>query len=300
MSRSETSLAHGRTTERARWAGSVVALVVSVMVSLPTEVSAATEPLRVSVAGDIADGTHLFRARATARLLGPADVVLTTGDNAYPNGTRWDFSAFYDPTWGASLHKTRPTPGNHEYHTQGASGYFDYFGWRAGPRGRGYYTFVRHGWRFVALNSEIGIGWGSAQLAWLRNLLRSTRDRCTIAYWHEPRYSTGPHGNNAFIEPVFRTLYADRVDVVINGHDHSYQRWHPLTGAGSRASNGVQGFVVGTGGGPLTGFERNDARVAERRSTTGVLELSLSATSYAWRFRDASGSVRDRGTRACV
>lgn len=283
-----------------RIAGSVVALAVVVLVCVPVAVSAETIPLRVGVAGDIADGTHLYRARGTARLLAGKDLVLTTGDNAYPDGTTWDFGHLYGPTWGAYLDRTRPTPGNHEYHTRGAAGYFDYFGWRAGPRGRGYYTFVRRGWRFIALNSAIGIGSGSTQLAWLRDLLRSTRERCTLAYWHEPRYSVGTHGSSHSIEPVFRALYADRVDVVVNGHDHSYQRWRPLTGSGARAPNGVQEFVVGTGGGPLTGFARNDPRVAERTKAFGILELGLSSTSYAWRFRDASRDIRDRGTRSCV
>jgi hypothetical protein len=257
-------------------------------------------PLRVGVAGDIADPARLGPARATARLLRGKDLVLTAGDNAYDDGSAWEFAHAYDPTWGDVLRRTRPSPGNHDYHQPGAAAYFDYFGARAGTPGRGYYTFVRRGWRFVALNSEIPIGAGSRQLRWLRRILTSSSESCTLAYWHRPRLSIGLHGDDASVDAAFRALYEHRVELVVNGHDHQYQRWYPLDDRLGRASDGVQEFVVGTGGTQLYPFARRDPRVANRAARFGILELALRPTSYRWRFRDTRGVVRDAGSRACV
>ncbi len=275
-------------------------LLVLSLVAPPIAAVPDATPIRVGVAGDIADPARLAPARATARLLRDEDLVLTAGDNVYDHGSAWEYAHGYDPTWGQVLRRTRPSPGNHDYHQPGAAAYFDYFGARAGTPGRGYYSFVRRGWRFVALNSEIAIGAGSRQHRWLRRTLASSSEPCTLAYWHRPRLSTGLHGDDASVDAVFGVLYEHRAELVVNGHDHQYQRWYPLDDGLMRARDGVQEFVVGTGGSELYPFVRRDPRVAARASRFGILELSLWPTSYAWRFRDARGVVRDAGSRACV
>ena len=97
-------------------------------------------------AGDIASNN--FSQNATAALLtqvvaaNPATVVAALGDLAYDNGSAADFADRYEPTWGRHKGRTRPSPGNHDYVTRGASAYFDYFGAAAGPRGEGYRRMI--------------------------------------------------------------------------------------------------------------------------------------------------------------
>jgi hypothetical protein len=235
----------------------------------------------------------------TAQLLDSIDptAVLTFGDNQYEQGTLSQFNSSYAPDWGRHRAKTYPSAGNHEYLTAGAAGYFDYFGARAGDRSKGYYAYDLGTWRLYALNSNCsqvgGCGAGSPQEAWLRNDLVANPRQCVLAYWHHPRYSSGQHGSYASMEPIWATLAGAKADVVLSGHDHSYERFAP--------ERGVRQFVVGTGGKnhypigtPLTGSQvRND-------TTFGVLKMVLHADSYDWEFVPESGkSFTDAGTTAC-
>lgn len=235
---------------------------------------------------------------ATARLLDRiGGTVFTTGDHAYPTGTRRQFRTCYHPDWGRHLARTRPSPGNHDYRTAGAAGYFGYFGHRAGPGTRGYYAYNRGRWRIYSLNSQV---LHNGQLTWLRADLAAHPSRCSLAYWHEPRFSSGRHGGNRAMRELWRPLYFAGVDVVVNGHDHNYERFAPQRPDGSRYRKGIREFVVGTGGAELRGFadvEANSvARVAGRR---GVLKLTLRDASYAWRFITVGGAVLDSGSARC-
>ncbi|HEX6939206.1 MAG TPA: metallophosphoesterase [Longimicrobiales bacterium] len=253
-------------------------------------------------AGDIAscdrDGDE-----ATAKLLdGIGGIVFTTGDNAYVAGTAREFEDCYGPSWGRHRARTRPSVGNHEYRTEGAAPYFAYFGDAAGEPGAGYYSYDIAGWHVVVLNSEIDMGPGSAQLAWLEEDLSQHEARCTLAYWHRPLFSSSRHGNQPAVKPLWEALYEAGAEVVVNGHDHSYERFAPQTPAGvADAERGIREFVVGTGGRSHYEFVAVQPNSELRHTGTfGVLKLTLHAEGYAWEFVPAAGGgFRDSGTGSC-
>ena len=238
------------------------------------------------------------RDAATARLLdGIGGTVFTTGDNAYPDGTPQQFSRCYDPTWGRHRQRTRPSPGNHDYHTPEAAGYFGYFGSRAGPDDRGYYAYDRGAWRIYSLNSEV---LSDAQLSWLRADLEAHPRRCSLAYWHRPLFSSGFHGNAPSMRALWRPLYAAGMELVVNGHDHDYERFAPMRPSGVRSSRGIREYVVGTGGAHLRPFERiKDHSVVRKARVHGVLRLRLRDGAYAWQFVSVDGSFTDTGAADC-
>ena len=244
---------------------------------------------------------------ATAKLLGKiSGTVFTLGDNAYPEGTSEQFRECYDPTWGKYKRRTKPAAGNHDYLTSEARPYFDYFGRKAGKAGRGYYSYDRGSWHIVALNSNCeevgGCGARSRQVRWLRRDLRKHRVRCTLAYFHHPLFSSGEHGNVPMMRRFWRILFRANADVVVNGHDHDYERFAPQGPSGARRQKrGIREFVVGTGG-----AERRPFRAIKRHSqarnarTSGVLKLKLSSGSYRWRFVPIAGrSYTDSGKDRC-
>ena len=181
----------------------------------------------ILAAGDIAncDGTG---DEATAQLLDNLPgTVLTLGDNAYPDGTAQQFNDCYNPTWGRHKARTRPSPGNHDYHVPGAADYFAYFGSAAGEAGKGYYSFNLGAWHLIALNSQLDSAAGSVQEQWLRTDLAANQKTCVLAYWHYPRFNSGSHGNNTKTQPFWQALYDYGADVVLSGHEHLYERFAP-------------------------------------------------------------------------
>jgi hypothetical protein len=263
----------------------------------------------VVVAGDIADDGSGDSATSDLVVGLDPDVALTTGDNAYPDGALSDYQSYYAPTWGRFRAKTRPVPGNHEYHTAGAAGYFDYFNGAgvsdgpAGVRGRGYYSFDVGAWHLIALNNYVSMSAGSAQEQWLRQDLAANSGQCTLAYWHEPRFTSGAeHTNNTATGPLWQALYAAGADVVLNGHNHQYERFAPQDPNGSAdPANGIREFVVGTGGAGLYAFATPQPNSEVRNATAnGVLELTLHQDSYAWSFKPVAGATfTDSGSSTC-
>ncbi|WP_203984177.1 metallophosphoesterase family protein [Sphaerisporangium rufum] len=242
-------------------------------------------------------------ARATSDLalrLAP-DAVLALGDLQYPAGALRDFRAYYDRTWGRLKDITRPVPGNHEYITAGAAGYFRYFGDRARPQGRSYYGFDLGGWHLVALDSSIPHGPGSPQLEWLTADLAANPRPCTLAYWHHPRFSSGSvHGNDPDVGPFWRELAAAGADVVLGGHDHVYERFAPLRPDGTRAADGIRSFVAGGGGASRYAFGPPVRGSAFRDDGHhGVLRLVLKPGGYSWGFATTEGTVLDTGSARC-
>jgi 3',5'-cyclic AMP phosphodiesterase CpdA len=261
----------------------------------------------IVVAGDIA-GCGWRADSATARLVqGIPGIVMTAGDNAYPSGTLRQFRECYGPTWGRFRDRTRPVPGNHDRVSDRGAAYFEYFGWRAGPPGRGYYTFTAGTWRVYALDTNCraigGCKEGSAEYRWLKADLAAHPSACVLAVWHHPRYSSGTHGSLTASRALLRLLYDAGAEIVVNGHDHVYERFAPMRPNGRRDLQfGIRMFVAGTGGAPLYGFPRGRLRNSRVRNATthGVLRLTLRPGRYAWRFLPVpGGSFTDSGTGVC-
>ena len=259
-------------------------------------------------AGDIADCPNYSGAEATAKLLDaiPGE-VFTAGDDAYPSGTAQQFHDCYGPTWGRFKDRTRPSPGNHEFHSGGATPYFDYFGGNAGDPTEGYYSYDIGAWHAIVLNSECdqvgGCQSGSAQEEWLQQDLHSHPAICTLAYWHKPLFSSGgTHGNDLEMKPFWDDLYAAHAAIVINGHDHDYERFAQQDPDGkSDPAHGIREFVVGTGGKSHRPFAK-PLPTSEVRdwSAYGVLKLTLHAKSYDWEFIPEAGKTfHDSGSGPC-
>lgn len=259
-------------------------------------------------AGDIADCADLSGAEATAKLLDAIPgTVFTAGDNAYEEGTAEQFAKCYGPTWGRHKARTRPAVGNHEFHSGGATPYFDYFGAAAGDPKKGYYSYELGTWHIVVLNSECqevaGCQTGSTEEKWLREDLKDHPAACTLAYWHKPLFSSGAkHGNDPEMKPFWIDLYAAHASVVINGHDHDYERFAPQDPeANADALHGIREFVVGTGGKnhrPIAAAKPNSE--VRNSDTFGVLKLVLQANGYDWQFVPEPGKTfADSGTGQC-
>jgi hypothetical protein len=190
-------------------------------------------------------------------------------------------------------------PGNHDYESPGATPYFDYFGANAGPSGLGYYSFELGNWHAIALNSHIAVTVDSTQGAWLRANLAANATRCTIAYWHTPRFSSGRHGDQVQMRDFWRLLYDAGADVVLSGHDHTYERFAPQDPDGMPdPQRGIRQFIAGTGGANTYQFATIRSNSEMRLSALGVLKLTLRAEDYDWSFVPVSGPG-DFGTGTC-
>jgi acid phosphatase type 7 len=276
--------------------------------------------VRVAAAGDIAcdPSSPFFNAGAgtavdchqrgvsDAILAGRYDAVLPLGDVQYESGSAAELSASYDPSWGRLKPITHPAVGNHEYGSPGAEAYFHYFGVAAGAPDRGYYSYDLGSWHLIVLNSNCarigGCVAGSAEEAWLRADLAAHPVACIVAYWHHPRFSSGQNGDAEFMGTIWSDLYAAGADVVLNGHDHDYERFAPQTPAGSRDdARGIREFVVGTGGKNHMRFKSIEANSEVHDNTSfGFLELTLRAGAYDWRFvSDPPGGLSDSGAGTC-
>jgi len=260
----------------------------------------------VAAAGDISacDPPNCAAGRTASRVLAmdPA-VVLTLGDSQYDVGALAEYRAEYTDTWGRFLGRTRPAPGNHEYMTPGARGYYRYFGKRAHRQHGGYYSFGVRRWHVLALNSNDGrcsivaCGPKSKQVQWLRHDLRASESRCQLAYFHHPPWASVSSGGNSKVRTMWRVLARDGTDIVLNGHDHNYERFAPRGAEGKANTGGVRQFIVGTGGVPLNNLSAPYAGLSRRHldGYHGVLRLALGRTWYRYRFVSSGGRVLDEG-----
>lgn len=285
---------------------------------------AATKGVVVVAAGDIScdpasrffvqgHGTGRYcHMRATSDLvvsLKPT-AVLVLGDSQYENGSPDAYTKAWKNNWGRDELKdiTYPSVGNHEYNTPGAKGYFDYFGSRAGERGKGYYSFNLGTWHIIALNTggndrcrPVSCEQNAEQEKWLREDLKENSQSCTLAYWHRPLFTSGLHRDAVEVRPFWRDLYGAGADLILNGHSHQYERFSPQNPDGaSDPEHGITQFVVGTGGKNLRGFWRRKPNSVVRNSSSfGVLKLELHEHGYAWEFLSEGGQVLDRGEGEC-
>jgi acid phosphatase type 7 len=319
----------------------LLACMAAVLTATPG--ASQTQTVTLVGAGDIAECSPDNNAKATAALLANIPgTVLTLGDNVYPDGTSKQYANCYDNYrlfdgsvfdanrtywWGRYKARTMPVLGNHEYHSSKvAQPYFDYFsavnGFKDPPApvpnttrnpgltpGKGYYSYDRGSWHIVALNSNCNKVGGcektSAQGKWLQNnLANATNKQCTLAYFHHPLYSTGNNIPNPNVKPLWQILYNNHAEVILNGHAHRYERYAPLTPAGTTdLHKGIRQFVAGTGGAPEGSeiyYDQAPGVKVVETATSGVLKLDLSAGSYRWTFVPIEGQTfSDSGTDEC-
>jgi hypothetical protein len=251
----------------------------------------------------------VLRADSVAKV---TDAVFTVGDNAYNEGTAAQFKNCFGPTWGDStkriMKKIHPAAGNHEYLSRAANPYYAFFGAAAGPEGIGYYSYDVGTWHVVVLNSEMVVNPGFSdqdrkrQEDWLLKDLKDHAKPCTVAYWHHPRFSSGWHGSDARLAPIWLILYDNNVDLVIGGHDHDYERFIAQTPSGAPDSTkGIIEIVIGTGGEELRGFAAKVIRnsVAQIEGHFGVLKLTLGAGEFRSAFIDDKGRIWDPSGGKC-
>lgn len=282
------------------WGGVHAAATVTLAAAGDTA-CAATEAVTDTTCQMAATAALIERVRVETGV----DAVLALGDLQYPDGALADFRTGYDKNWGVYKPITFPVPGNHEYATPGAEGYFGYFGDRAGVPGKGYYSFELGAWHIVALNSSCaeigGCGATSPQGRWLKGELAEHPAACTLAFWHHARFSSGWHGSNANFGDFWKLLEDAGAEVVLNAHDHLYERLAPQTNDAQPSPEGIRAFVVGTGGKSyypaLLPAPNREALVT---GVYGVLFLTLAAEGYSWEYRTTpDGVVRDAGQGRC-
>jgi 3',5'-cyclic AMP phosphodiesterase CpdA len=260
-------------------------------------------PYTLVGAGDIANckvgNGHIKTAQVLDDIPG---IVFTTGDNAYPKGTVENFEECYESSWGRHKARTRPSPGNHDLLTKKGAPYYDYFGENAGPKGRGYYSYTLGSWHIISLNSDAPADRRSRQMQWLWQELEANQSKCILAYWHIPVFSSGSHGGDPKMVEVWRLLSRYGADVIVNGHDHVYERFAPQNSAGKAdAERGIRQFTVGVGGAGVYPFKRvlknSEARTAK---AYGVIKFTLHEDSYDWEFVYAAGDAfEDKGSASC-
>jgi acid phosphatase type 7 len=263
----------------------------------PTSAPTSSGSVVLVGAGDITSCSR-SQDEQTAQLLDNIPgTVFTAGDNAYVDGTYTEYLNCYDPTWGRHKSRTKPSPGNHDYLTSGAAGYFQYFN-----NPPSYYAYDLGAWRIYSLNSEIDVSISSPQVAWLSNDLAANPRQCVAAYWHKPRWSSGSnHGDNMGIQAIWQLLYDSGAELVLNGHEHHYERFAEMNGSGAAVSQGLREIVAGTGGATLYPFGSPKAASQVRNNTAyGVLKLTLHSNSYDWQFVPAgSATFTDSGSSNC-
>lgn len=234
----------------------------------------------------------------------PHAAVFAAGDVVTGEGTRAEYNNCFGPSWGRFKERVRPVPGNHDYMTGGGAPYYEYFGAAAGEPGKGYYSYDLGDWHIVALNSncdDVACGPNSPQVKWLEEDLRASAAKCTLAYWHHPRFSSGLAGDNGITNPLWRTVVEAGVEVVVGGHDHNYERFAPLNVQGEADPTGTRLFVVGTGGSPLRDFGAVKPHSEVRYSgTNGVIQFKLYPGRYEWQFIPADdAALTDMGSGEC-
>lgn len=269
-----------------------------------TTTASVSRPVVLVGAGNIATCGSQFD-QATANLIAsmPDATVFTLGDNVFPRGTLEEYNDCYQPSWGQFLSRTRPVLGNHEYQDGDATGSFDYFGDRVGPRGLGYYSYNLGAWHIIVLNDRGTSSIDQDQMTWLAGDLAANTKQCTIAMWHVPLFlssNTAGWTTNPDKKPVWDMLYNAGVDLVLNGQQHNYERFAPMKPDGSvDTERGIREFSVGTGGESIDNFSVIHPNSEVHAAAFGVLKLTLKRSGYDWQFIPTGSSFSDSGSGSC-
>ncbi|MDQ6841702.1 MAG: putative Ig domain-containing protein [Actinomycetota bacterium] len=257
------------------------------------------------------------------------NAFLGLGDNQYDYGQLVNYQTVFGPTFGRANSVVYPALGNAEYGSNGTtypSGFFGYFA-NSGVFARiqagggdssnlttgGYYSFSLGTWHIIALNSNCaaitgGCGVGSSEERWLKaDLAAHSHNRCTLAFWHHPRWNSGSLGNDSSSSAFWTDLYAAHATLVLNGHgNHHYERFTPQNPSGAPDSAGIREFIVSTGGQshgnpPITPGDPSTRQMTDY-TTFGVLKLTLHPDSYDYNLAPASGTgtFTDSGSGTCV
>jgi len=280
----------------------------------PAPFLAESSAVQVYAVGDIADcrrePPERTAAARTARLLPVGATVLGLGDMAYEYADTRTLTACFEPTWGRHRANMIAIAGNHDRPGGQAVDFLRYFGLAADPQGFiAYERDIAPGWRLIGLDSNVSGEPLRRQYEWLQRTLDENSARrdagsrqCLLVLWHAPLFSSGWHrGSGARMRPFWELLDAHAADLVLSGHEHFYEAFEPMDGAGKRTEDGagIRQFIVGTGGATLRGFWRPPYASRARVLTHGVLQLTLASDSYEWRFIDVDGRVRDSGAATC-
>lgn len=284
------------------------ALVTSTTTPTATPGQTPTPPAVLLAAGDIAscdEAGDTETAALMTRMLqdDPDATVAILGDSVYPSGSTATYAECFDPVWGSFRDRIRPAIGNHDVMDDQGAAYFDYFGSTAGASGEGWYAYDLGAWRVVVLNSNcelVGCDAGSAQVEWLRGELAASAGDCLLAYWHAPRFSSGPHGASLSVGTFWELLVAADADLVLAGHEHDYERFAPQDAAGQQDPDGPRQIIAGTGGKELRPVGEpvtNSEFVID--DAWGVLRLELAPDGYRWTFVTTDGVEADAGSGGC-
>lgn len=258
------------------------------------------QTVTVIAAGDIAMCGRPSVAQVASLVSTLPGHLVLAGDIAYFQGTAEQFRDCFNPSWGGFRPRWHPVPGNHEHESPGAGPYFAYFGDAAGPPGRGYYSFAAGDWLILMLDSNIPATTGSPQYEFVRRELQAQTTPCTMAVWHHPLFTSGPSEGSRAMRDIWALLETSRAEVIVNGHDHLYERFARQRWDGTDDPiNGVRQFIVGTGGADLYNFVRNARNSEERIMRYGVARYTLGPAQVEWAFIGLDGAVLDRGLDTC-
>ncbi len=231
-------------------------------------------------------------------------LFFVAGDSSNENGSLYEYTYCFGNTWGQLMPDLRVVPGNHDYYSDPLENYWIYFDGVAGEPGKGWYSFDYGGWHIVMLNSNcgyVGCGPSSEQIAWLKSDLEENNTQCAMAIWHHPRYNSGISGNADWLYTFWDALYEHGVDVIINGHDHHYERMAKINPAGELDPDfGIRSFIVGTGGASYYALDQiqpfSEVRITD---TFGIIQFELLPDSYSWQFINVEGQIMDEGSDTC-
>jgi hypothetical protein len=300
------SVTTGSTATATASAGSGSGATATPPASAPAASAPTSDPVLIG-AGDICITSIIGNAAATAKVIEahPTAHVYTLGDNSNESGTASQYTGCYAKTWGPFLNRTRATIGNHDCMTSGCAPYYSYFGAAAGPVNKGYYSYnLANNWHIVVLNTQGtqigGTGTGSPEEVWLRTDLAANKGKHIIAMWHIPVFTSGQLYRTAYL-PWWNDLYAAHADLILNGHDHLYERFGLQSPAAKADPNGIREIIAGTGGASPQTFSTTIAANSQVRhaGSFGVLMLTLHAHSYGWQWIPiAGGTFTDSGTQA--